>query len=282
MAEEYSEDLGSESYEDQGDYQDSEGYDTQDSEQDSRLGDGSGRGDPGLTNRELDDLRRENYRLQERARVLDDFEQNPEKVLRDAATRLGLDLVPRSQQSGSRQGEQPGEAPTAEFMNRLRSKLGPEMDFMADALGEALWDVTQSTLKPIREQQTSERMRSHQMERDAIVAEMDSQAPGWRDSLGEMEGLFNFIRDAANGGTMKHPKYGSLQNMLYRLVSNDRGATRNAATRMRSAAQMGASSISNGQSSPGLDIEKQMNNAKSRQDRFKIAFRQALKEHGVR
>jgi hypothetical protein len=245
--------------------------------QDGSLADGTGRGDPGRVDPELERLRTENQRLAERTRILEDFEQNPESVIRDAASRLGLDLVPRQ---GDRRQQGSANQPNSEFLSSLRDNLPPEMQFMADALGQAVWAATQSTLKPLQEQQTNEQMRSRNMERDAIVAEMDSSHPGWRDSLGEMEGLFNFLRDAASGGTMKHPKYGSLQEMLYKLVNGDSQATRTAVNRMRNAAQ-NASSVSTGGQEGGFDIQKQLNNAKSRQERFKIAFRQALAENGV-
>jgi len=239
---------------------------------------GTGRGDPGIDPTEHASLRAERDRLAERARILDDFERDPERIIRDVASRMGLDLVPR----GSGNQDQNGHGqPPREFVEQISRSLSPEYAFLADELAKGMWTANQEGLKPIREQQASERMRERTRERDAVVSEMDQKYPAWRQALPDMEAMYNFIRESADNGSMKHPKYGSLQECLYKLVTGDSRATRTAVERMRGAAQ-NASSSSEGGRDQGADIFKQMRNTKDRTERFKMAWNQALHEHGVR
>ena len=279
-----SDDMGGEAYEygeDYGTEQLDMGFNGQNGREGQGESDVAGRGDPGRVNAEFEQLQQENRRLQERARILDQFEQNPESVLRDVASRMGLELVQRGNNTPQNQSQGQDNRPPREFLDSLTQGLPEEMQFMSDALGQATWNALQSTLKPLQEQQTQERMRQYTNERDSIVAEMDRSHPNWRDSVGEMEGLFNFIKEAGSGGSMRHPKYGSLQSVLYRLVSGDSQAVTTAATRMRNAARQ-ASSVSTGGQDSGTNVQQQMRNAKSREERMRIAFRDALAANGVR
>lgn len=234
----------------------------------------AGRQDLGQ-NQELSRLQEENRRLAERVRMVDQFEQNPEAVMRDIASRMGMDLVPRQ---GSQ--TQDNNRPPREFEDNLSKNLPPEMQFMAGSLAPAVWTAIQESMKPFVERQTQERARASTQERDAIVADMDTRYPQWRDHLPEMESLYDWIKGVAAGGSARHPKYGSLQETLFRLVTGDGQATATAANRMRRSAQQGTSlSDTSRESTPS--VEALIGKAKTRDERFKIAFQAALRENGV-
>lgn len=246
---------------------------------DGSRADGSGRGDPGIELR-YNEVVRERDQLRERARMLDEFERDPETVIKNVANRMGLDLVPRN---GRQQGQTPtgyGQ-PTREFIERISQSLPPEMEFLAEGLAQGMWTANQEALRPLQEQQASERMRTRTQERDACAAEMDSKYPGWRDVLNEMEQIYQFVRESETG-SMRHPKYGSLQELLYKLATGDtRQATRNAVNRMRSASG-NRTSLSDGGQDSGADFRQMLSKEKDRSRKFTLAFRQALSEHGVR
>lgn len=273
MAEEYASD---ESYDVADDSLDLRGDDAGDFN-DGSVATGTGRGDPGIDPTEYQNLRAERDRLADRARILDDFERNPEKTLRDVATRMGLDLVPKG--SNVQASNEPGQPPR-EFVNKISRSIPPEYQFLADALASAAWTANQESLRPLYEQQADDRLRSRNQDRSAAVADMDAKYPNWRSSLGDMEELYSFIREAETG-SMRHPKFGSLQELLYRLATGDKDATQRATNRMRNAA-VNASSRSEGGRESGTDIQALLKNAKTRSERFKLAWNDSLVQHGVR
>jgi hypothetical protein len=243
------------------------------------MANGMGRGDPGIEYK-YNEVVRERDQLRERARMLDEFERDPETVIKNVANRMGLDLVPRN---GRQQGQNPSTygQPTREFIERISQSLPPEMSFLAEGLAQGMWVANQEALRPLQEQQASERMRSRTRERDSIVADMDSKYPGWRDVLPEMEQVYQFLRES-DTGSMSHPKYGSLQELLYRLVTGDnRQATRNAVNRMR-AAPGNRTSLSDGGQEAGGDFRQLLSKEKDRSKKFLMAWRQSLRENGVR
>lgn len=240
---------------------------------------GAGRGDPGVDPSEFERLRTENERLSERARVLDDFERDPQRVIRDVANRMGLDLVPKQ---GQGQQQSRKEKPPQEYVDRISENLPPEMQFMAESLAQASWVANQESLRPYQEQQTQERMRQRQQEIDAIAADMDSKHPSWRRSLTDMEQLYNFLSESANGGPMRHPRFGSVQEALYKLVSGGNTGERRAAERQREAARHASSVGENGQNTGEPDIQTLIGKEKDQQKRWRMAFNNALSEHGAK
>lgn len=243
--------------------------------------------DASLTPERFQQLQEENRTLRQRSEVLDNFERNPEGVLRDVAGRMGLELVPKQggQPQNGQQHNQTNSGPPREYVERLSQSLSPELQFMTEPIAQAAWMASQESIRPIQEQQTRERTSQFTRERDTIVAEMDKKYPAWRSALPEMEERFNFLREAANGGPQRHPRFGSVQEMLYTLAPGGRqggNARRNSAERQRSAPQNATSLSTGGQGTDEAEVQKQIDNAKSDSDKFRIAFRAAMAEHGVR
>jgi len=228
------------------------------------------------TPEEFATLQAENARLAQRAQLLDDFERNPESVLRDVAGRLGMELTPR--QANNEPSAQDS-TPPKELVDSISQSLPPEMQFMADALAKATHTANQAALRPFQQQQAQTAEQQRMAERDAIAAEMDSLHPTWKQSLTDMEERYNFLKTAVNGGSMRHPKFGTLQEMLFQLATGSKDAATTAAARMRDAAQ-NATSQSDNQAPAAVDIQKQIADAKSSDDKFTIAFKAAMAEHG--
>lgn len=223
-------------------------------------------------------LQADNERLSQRAALLDQFEANPEATLRDAAKRLGMQLVP-TQSDNATQDQSSVSEPPQSFVDSISRNLDPAMQFMAPALAKATWAANQEAQKPFREAQQQRDTEARNAERNQIAAEMDAAHPNWRNSLGEMEERFTFIQQAVNGGPMRHPKFGTLQEMLFSLATGSKSATTEAASRMREAAQ-NATSTSGSETTSRVDVTKQIGEAKSAQEKFDIAFKAALAEHG--
>ena len=231
------------------------------------------------TTEEIEDMQAEITRLTERTQLVDQFEANPQAVLRSVAERLGMALVP-AQTNGNGNQAQDNSSPPQSYTDTVTSSLPSEMQFMGDSIARATWAANQESLRPFQEQQRASNERASLAERNAIAAEMDASNPGWRDKVGEMEERYTFIRDAVNGGAMKHPKFGSLQQMLLALVAGENGAVNTAVSRINSAGR-NATSRSDNQSTAPVDIAKLIKDASSGQDKFDIAFRAAMAEHGV-
>lgn len=227
----------------------------------------------------IQELSAENTRLTERARLVDDFEADPQGVLQRIAERLGMSLVPAESNTNATQ-DQTSASPPQSFVDNISQSLPPEMQFMAPGIARATWIANQEAIRPFQEQQQVTLQQNRTRERDQIAAEMDASHPEWRQSISQMEEWHNFVRDAVNGGSMRHPKFGTLQEVLLQLATGNKSAVTAAASRMRDAASNATSTSSNQHPSP-VDVAKQIREAKNPNDKFDIAFRAAMAEHGA-
>lgn len=230
-----------------------------------------------VDNNRIQELQAEVDRLAERAQLLDSFEANPEATLRNVAERLGMELV--NKQAGNADQNQESSKPPQSFVDTISQNLAPEMQFMAQSLAQASWAAHQAAIQPFQQQQEQTARAQLDAERQAIVAEMDAAHPEWKQSLNQMEELYNFLKTATNGGSMRSPKFGSLQEVLFKLATGDKSAATIAAARMRDAGR-NATSTGDNQSPAPVDVDKQIREAKSTDDKFEIAFRAAMAEHG--
>ena len=227
----------------------------------------------------IEDLQAEVAWLRERTQLIDQFEADPQGVLQGVAERLGMSLAP-SQGNNNATQDQANSSPPQSFVDNISRNLPPEMQFMAPSIAQATWIANQETLRPFQQQQENTLRQQSIRERDQIAAEMDASHPEWRQSIGEMEEWHNFVRDAVNGGSMRHPKFGTLQEVLFKLATGNKSAVTTAASRMRDAANNATSTSSNQSPSP-VDVQKQIAEAKTPNDKFDIAFRAAMAEHNA-
>lgn len=236
-----------------------------------------GNGESALQSR-VDELESQLSANAQRLQIVEAFERDPVGTIQRAARELGISL---GEQEGRSQGSPQTTAQLDQaVLNQVKQALPPEMQFMADDLAKATLTATQSILNPVLKDMQDKEAAARVAERDRLAAEMDKRHPDWRSVQGEMADLYNFLKQALNGGSLESPKFGSAQQILYNVIAGDRGATTAAASRMRDAA-VNASSQSQSPSSQSVDVGKLIREAKTPDDKMRIAFRAALSETGV-
>jgi hypothetical protein len=230
--------------------------------------------DPELTS-QLEEAQAEIARLTERTQIVDQFERDPEGVMRDVLNRMGYDMSPRGQ--AQTQNTTSNVQPPQEFVESIRSNLSPDVQFMAEDLARASWIATQGAIQPLQQQQDSARQQQVDRERQEILAELGSTHPGWETAKSDMEGLYAFLQQAVNGGPLRHPKYGTVHEMMYKLATGEQRAATDAARRMATVARNRTNESNTTPSQPS--VEQMISQAKSGADKWKIAFDAAMREH---
>jgi hypothetical protein len=218
--------------------------------------------------------------LRSQAQVAQRFANDPEfarQVLRERAQQLGLEITEPTRQSPQPQG------PPADYVETVRASLSPELQFLAPQIASATWTATQAAVAPLRQQQEQQTNRERQTTYEAMARDLSTEAPGWEAQEEEMLAILGFLRGAIQGsGPMTNPKYGSALKLLYRLASGDAQATATAGRRMGQALRNGTrTSNGGGTRQAGPDLETMIGKAKTSQDKWALAFRHALREHGV-
>lgn len=234
---------------------------------------------------ELTTLRQERDRLAQRASLVDQFEQNPEQTIRNIVKQMGMEIVDPRGGGGQGAGTT---APAANipqaFTDKIKASLGADYEFLAPQMATAMWEATQSAIEPVQQRQQAESERQRATERDAIVSEMDKKYPGWKDPqvLSEMEEVYRFLYSSAQGGgSMRHAKHGSVQELLYKLATGKNAARADVLSEMSNATRNGTSSSTSDASTTDMDVQKQIKSAKSESQKWLIALRRAAADNGV-
>lgn len=217
--------------------------------------------------------------LEQRASIVDQFNQNPFGTLQQLAGQYGYRLE-SSQGSGSGGQNSPSNVPDR-VLQRTREAFrnSPDLAFLAPQIAEAVWNVSQDMVAPMQQQQTQQQQQARQREHEEALEILDEVAPGWNDREDEMAGLLQFLKGALNGGSLRHPRYGHVYEMAYRAITGNAAATATAGRRFAEAAR---NSTSTGrQRSVPVDVQQQLSKAGSMQDKLQIALRAAMQEHGV-
>jgi hypothetical protein len=225
---------------------------------------------PAISQEELQQLRTQ-------AQVLQRFNTDPDfakRVLLDRAAQLGIPLP-------GMQGQQQ-QGPPADYIESVRSTLSPELQFMAPQIANATWTATQAQIAPIQQVQQQQLAQQREQSYQAMAQQLEQEAPGWTQYEDEMVNLLGFIQQAAQGkGSMEHPKYGSMLKLLYRMASGDAQASSTAARRMQTALRAGTRTSSGATRSNGPSLETMINQAKSPQQKWQLAYQHALREQGI-
>ncbi len=205
-----------------------------------------------------------------------DFARN---VVLARAAQLGLQVgAPQAQ----RQESVKPSAPPAEYVDTIRATLAPEMQFLAPQLAVATWAATQAAIEPIKTQQASLAAQRQQETYETMARGLAEEAPGWERYEDTMLDILSFLRGAVNNtGSMTHPKHGSALKMLYRLASGDGAAAATAGRRMGEAARNRTTTSQAGTRSAGPDLATMLQQTKTPQQKWALAYRHALRENGV-
>ncbi len=217
--------------------------------------------------------------LRSQAQIVQRFNSDPafaRQILLERAQQLGLQLMPPRDEPARPQG------PPADYIETVRASLSPELQFLAPQIAGATWTATQSAIEPVRQQQQAQQRQQRESGYQAMARDLSAETPGWEKYEDSMLEILGFLRGVVEGtGSMTHPKYGSALKVLYRLASGDAAATAQAGRRMQQALRSGTRTSTGGGRGQGPDVQTMLDKATTDQQRWQIAYRQALREHGV-
>lgn len=138
-------------------------------------------------------------RLQERVEkygdLIEQYEQNPEAVVRALAEDLGLvDLKPGEAAPTSGDVKQTAEELTAALLDEFRTELGSDYDYLADPVGKAVLKLVTGVVKDMVSEQTKslrEGINATITERgkektEAVMSEFAETHPDWQEHEEEM------------------------------------------------------------------------------------------------
>lgn len=218
--------------------------------------------------------------LQNQAAMVQRFYDDPayaRQILLERAQQLGLQI-----QEPQRQQPQTPQGPPAEYVETVKQSLSPEMQFLAPQIAAATWTATQAAIEPVRRQQQTQQQQQLDASYAAMAQQLSDEAPGWERYEDDMLGLLTFLRGAVTGsGSMTHPKYGSALKVLYRLASGDAQATATAGRRMQQALRNGTRTSQASGRTQGPDLQTMIDKAETPQQKWALAYRHALREHGA-
>lgn len=162
----------------------------------------------------------------------------------------------------------------ADLVERIKSSLAPELQWMAQQLADANWATQQAAMAPLLKKQEEDRKRSHETAYDEAAGELATKYPGWEESEQEMSEVLGWLQT----GGMSHKRYGNRLEALYKftqLLNGNSGLQR--AEAIRATAEASRSRTVTGQAgrtSQENHTEK-IRTAKTRQEAFAIAAKLA-------
>lgn len=203
-----------------------------------------------------------------------------ERILQQVATQRGYKLMrPNEQAQAMPSGPSSspaGQAP-ADFVEKIKVNLAPELQWMAPSLAATQWAAVQSAIQPLMQERQQEKQLSRAQEEEAIDAELGGKFPGWEAEEENMNELQAFLQS----GAMRHPKFGNRKEVLYKasqLLAGHQGhVVQDYAKRTSEAAR--SRTVSSNAARPGIDnITEQIRKAPNARDAFAIAAKVGMEE----
>lgn len=203
-----------------------------------------------------------------------------ERILNQVATQRGYKLVrpgeqPTAQPSAT--GSQPaGQAP-ADFVEKIKVNLAPELQWMAPSLAATQWAAVQAAIQPLMQERQQEKQSSKAQEYQTAADELGTKFPGWEAEEENMNELLGFLQ----GGQMRHPKFGNRLEVLYKaaqLLNGHQGhVVQDYAKRTSEAAR--SRTVSSNAAKPSLEnYQERIRKAPNQRDAFAIAAQVGLEE----
>lgn len=227
---------------------------------------------------ELDRLRSELESYKTDAQAARNFRANPTQSLNELAAQLGYKLSPQApaQTSGGTPSTYDGavrEAVEEAFEG------SDDLGFLKPQFQQAISKALEKVIKPIEDMSAREKTEQRRAVVDSVEARMDQDYPGWRQHNDDMQAVGDFLRQALNGGNLNHPKYGSIYQMAYQIVTGDGRATANAAKRLSRTSNN--ATRTGGSSSTKPNVAKKIKDTTNRDSQVEIALDAALSELGL-
>lgn len=199
------------------------------------------------------------------------------QVLRQRFPELASQLTLNGTPANGAGTRQPTANGGSGLVEELEHELGESLAFLAPKLGpvleRAITAAIGQAVRPIQEQTAAEQRRARQREQEEAEAELDGQSPGWETRFKpQMSELEQFLAS----GAIRHPKFGTRQALLLKLVNPD-------LARIDAAREMGArprGRVGTGRSGPPAhtNVEDQVRKAPSDAEAFRLAAEAAAAE----
>lgn len=230
--------------------------------------------------KKMQSLSGERTGLRQKADGYDRLMNDPDyarQVIMEAAPRLGLSVAKQSGNGASApaaaalQGDT--SAPPADFVEAIKGRLKPEMQWMAEDLAQANWQATRMLMAPYMERQQQELRGRRTKDYESLADELSTKVPDWAEHEEDMAELLRFLAS----DTLTHPVYGSKIELLYNTVTKNSVATREAVKRMSNA---GRSRTTTGrvETSTRSNLAEEVRKAPNMQDAWKLAAAAALQQ----
>ena len=172
-----------------------------------------------------------------KAALVDQFNSDPATaiaIIQQRAQQLGYTLSKaQAADIATGQAQMPGQAAPENLVALIKSRLSPELQFMATDLANAAWVSQQAMMAPMKQEQAQKEAEERESEYDDHVTRLSEKYPGWEAHEDEMDGIMAFMESRK----LTHPKYGSKLELLYKLASGDGAAIAEATNRMSNAAR---------------------------------------------
>jgi hypothetical protein len=162
----------------------------------------------------------------------------------------------------------------------LRENLGPDLAFLAPQMARAMAAMLEDRTAPLRERQHDAMVQQRTSDYARAAQSMDQEMPGWVQHENDMVGILQFITEAANGGPLMHPRYGSALKLLHTLATGNAQATAQVARRQAEAARS-ATRPASGARAPQVTLEQQLRKLPSRHAQLAAAFKDTVREMGI-
>lgn len=220
---------------------------------------------PAITEEELNALR-------EKAIIVDQFQADPEGTLTQLAQRLGLQVAKPGADTSATSGSTEGSA--EEKAKKLLDEKG--YGFMADAILEASKILVGDQAEKSNKQAEEIKAQLQAARIEEAKSKLTSKNPNWSSKETEMTEVMNFLRGALNGGSIEHPKFGSVLDVLYKVVEPQGVQAGRTADRFEQALRNRITGGNGAASS--VSAEEQISKTESIGDKLSIALRASLNE----
>ena len=175
------------------------------------------------------------------AKLIEAYEHDSKGTVEALAKQHGLTLAEAKAVTETTAATSTAASIADQAMEAVKASLGPELDFLAPALGKAIHQVaemvaksvTEQHVKPLKEQQETLTTRAAQEQVETLLAQFSTKHPDWKTHEAAMTALSQKVRP--NG--MAELEY---MELLYSHVTRDSqiaDATQKALAKMTKAAQ---------------------------------------------